>query len=87
MQGANPYEILRQYEQLITDSLYKSLENNDKFASGLLAQSIEAKTKIFGQTVSLEVYMNDYWKFVDSGVNGTIRKNGSTFSFKKKNLK
>ena len=71
-QGKTPYDILREYEQTITDALYKSLESNDKFATGLLAQSIEAKTKIFGQTISLEVYMNDYWKYVDAG-----RKKGS----------
>ena len=71
-QGSNPYDILREYEQTITDALIKSLESNDKVASGLLAQSIEAKTKIFGQTISLQVYMNDYWKYVDQG-----RKKGS----------
>lgn len=71
-QGRNPYELLQEYEQIITDSLFKSLEKNDKVASGLLAQSIEAKTVIFGQKVSLQVYMNDYWKWVDEG-----RKKGS----------
>ena len=70
--GKSPYDILREYEQTVTDALIKSLENNDKVASGVLAQSIEAKTKIFGQSISLQVYMNDYWKYVDGG-----RKKGS----------
>lgn len=70
--GKSPYDILREYEQTITDALIKSLESNNKVASGVLAQSIEAKTKIFGQSISLQVYMNDYWKYVDGG-----RKKGS----------
>jgi uncharacterized short protein YbdD (DUF466 family) len=70
--GKSPYTILKEYEQTIIDSLIKSLENNNKIAGGMLAQSIEAKTKIFGQSISLQVYMNDYWKYVDSG-----RKKGS----------
>lgn len=65
--GKSPYEILRGYEQTITDALVKSLENNDKVASGVLAQSIEVKTKVFGQSITLEVYMNKYWKYVDGG--------------------
>lgn len=70
--GKSPYDILREYEQTVTDALIKSLESNNKVASGVLAQSIEAKTKIFGQSISLQVYMNDYWKYVDGG-----RKKGS----------
>jgi hypothetical protein len=85
--GKSPYTILKEYEQTITDSLIKSLENNNKIAGGMLAQSIDAKTKIFGQSISLQVYMNDYWKFIDRGVNGTVNKVGSEYSFKKKNLK
>lgn len=70
--GKSPYEILRGYEQTITDALVKSLENNDKVASGLLSQSIEVKTKVFGKSIDLVVYMNKYWKYVDGG-----RKKGS----------
>lgn len=65
--GKSPYTILKEYEQTIIDGLIKSLENNNKIAGGMLAQSIEAKTKIFGQSISLQVYMNDYWKYVDAG--------------------
>ena len=72
-QGRTPYDILADYRQIITDALIKSLENNDKIAQGLLVQSIDVKPpKIFGQTISLQVYMNDYWKYVDQG-----RKKGS----------
>ena len=84
--GKTPYDILRNYEQIVVDALRKSLEDNDKVAQGLLQASIEPKTRIFGQTVSLGIYMLDYWKFVDSGVNGTVVKRGSQYSFKKKNL-
>lgn len=66
--GETPYDILTKYRQIITDALIKSLENNDKVAQGLLVQSIEVKPpKIFGQSISLQVYMNDYWKYVDGG--------------------
>jgi hypothetical protein len=80
--GKSPYTILKEYEQTIIDSLINSLESNKKVASGNLSQSIEAKTKIFGQSISLEVYMDDYWKFIDRGVNGTVNKVGSEYSFK-----
>lgn len=84
--GKSPYDILREYEQTVTDALIKSLESNNKVASGNLSQSIEAKTKIFGQSISLQVYMDGYWKFLDRGVNGTANKVGSEYSFKKKNV-
>lgn len=70
--GKSPYDILREYEQIVVDALRKSLEDNNKVAQGLLQASIEPKTRIFGQTVSLGIYMLDYWKYVDGG-----RKKGS----------
>lgn len=84
--GETPYDILRSYEQIVVNALRKSLEDNDKVAQGLLQASIEPKTRIFGQTVSLGIYMLDYWKFLDRGVNGTANKVGSEYSFKKKNV-
>lgn len=85
-QGKTPYQILEDYVDVIHDALVKSLEANDRYASASLAQSIEAKVKIFGQSISLQVFMNDYWKFVDRGVNGTQRKRNSEYSFKKLNV-
>lgn len=84
--GKTPYQILEVYAQRISDSLRDSLVKNERYVSGGLAKSIEARVKVFGQSINIQVYMADYWKFVDEGVNGTKVKHGSEYSFKKKNI-
>jgi hypothetical protein len=84
--GKNPYQILEDYKQRIEDVLRESLVKNDRYASGALAKSIDAKVKIFGQSISIQVFMFDYWKFINEGVNGTVVKHGSPYSFKKNNV-
>lgn len=85
-EGKTPYQVLENYVDIIHDSLIKSLYSNDRYVKGGLAQSIEATVKVFGQNIILQVYMNDYWKFVDRGVSGTQVKRNTEYSFKKKNL-
>lgn len=62
-----PYDVLRDYSQKFIDAIHKSLEKHDRFASGLLWQSVKAPVKIMGQKVVLEITMNDYWKYVNDG--------------------
>lgn len=86
-EGKTPYQILEDYVEKIYESLHDSLVRNNRFASGDLSQSIYvAPPKIFGQKITLQVFMDGYWKFVDRGVNGIQRKVGSEYSFKKKNI-
>jgi hypothetical protein len=72
MEAATPRDVLMIYSQKFIDALHKSLEKNERFASGLLWQSIKAPVKIMGQKVVMEITMNDYWKYVNDG-----RKAGS----------
>jgi len=80
-------KILISFEDKIGAALEKSLMENDRVANGILASSLLATTKVFGQTVVIEIHMEDYGKFVNEGVDGTSRSVGSRFKFKKKNLK
>lgn len=82
-----PYQVLEQYVQIVTKAIEDSLGNNEKVASGKLLQSVTVYPVIYGQTISLVVEMDKYWKFVDAGVNGTSRNVGSPYSFKSRNLK
>lgn len=86
--GKTPYDILAEYREKIETALIESLKKNGRYASGTFAQSIEVlPPKVFGQSISIKVYMDEYWKFIERGVNGTQSKVGSEYSFKKKNLK
>ena len=68
----SPKDVLMRFEQRFIDALQGSLSKHDRVVGGGLFQSIKASTKVFGQKVSLEISMEDYWKWVDEG-----RKKGS----------
>jgi hypothetical protein len=53
-------------------------------ATGSLAQSIGFKINI-NETISLDFLMNDYWDFINQGVNGLQNSFGSAYSFKSLN--
>lgn len=86
-EGISPREIIASYEQKFIDALQDSLTKHDKVSGGGLFQSVKAITKVYGQKIILEIRMDDYWKFVDKGVDGTFIKHGSEYSFKKGNIK
>jgi hypothetical protein len=67
-----------------TQMLVKKLQDVDRVASQRLQQSIIAlPIKVMGQTLILEIQMEDYWKFVDKGVDGTEVQHGSPYKFKR----
>jgi len=68
----SPREIIASFEQRFIDALQDSLVKYDKATPGSLWQSVKATTKIYGQKITLEISMEDYWKWVDEG-----RKAGS----------
>lgn len=78
----SPRDILAQFEQKFIDALQKSLEDNDRLVAGVLWQSIKASTSVYGQKIELSISMEDYWKFVNAGVDGTESKHGSKYKFK-----
>lgn len=82
----SPRQVLESFEGKVQEALRKSLQDNDRFANGVLYGTIVAITKIYGQKVVMEIWMDKYGKFVNEGVNGTQQGRGSRFSFKKKNL-
>lgn len=82
-----PKEVLEEYGQKFVDAFRQSLINNDKFVSGGLSQSIIAMpVKIMGQTLIMEIRADEYFDYVNDGVNGTQVNNGSPYSFRKKNV-
>lgn len=81
-------DVLIKIRQETIDELVRSLENVDRVSSGVLSQSIEVDLPEDGKGgISFILSMEDYWKFVDEGVNGTKNSRGSQFGYKKKNIK
>ena len=60
-------DILDDYSQKFIDALQESIQKHDRLASGGLWESVKAQTKVFGQSIVLEISMEDYWKYVDGG--------------------
>ena len=77
-------------EQTISDWLREridvaqaELESSNRNASGSLSASIRTKDLVTnGEEVLVEVIAEDYWDFINQGVNGTVNKFGSPYSFK-----
>lgn len=66
---------------------YKTLLKEDnKVASGDLLNSIKGEVRVDNNLYTFVINLNDYWKFLENGVNGTAVDNGSTYSFKKKTV-
>lgn len=78
----SPQQVLDNYRQKFIDALHSSLEKHDRVSGGGLFQSVKAGVKVYGQKVVLEIRMEDYWKFVDEGVDGTKKSVGSQYKFK-----
>lgn len=66
---------------------YKTvLKENGKVASGDLLNSIKGEVRVENNLYSFIIKLNDYWKFLEEGVNGTAVDNDSTYSFKGKTV-
>ena len=80
-------EVLAVIRQETIDALTDSLYEVDRVSTGELVQSISVDIPIQDDEVSFILSMEDYWKFVDEGVDGTSKSVGSPYKFKKKNIK
>ena len=66
-------DIMDDYTQKFIDALQDSLVKHDRFAKGTLFQAINARVKVFGQSINLEITLtnygeiDEYWKVVDKG--------------------
>ena len=78
--------ILQKYRQGTIDALTDSLQKVNRVSTGELSQSVDVRVFEEGGVVSFQIIMEDYWKFVDKGVDGRLKKVGSPYSFKKKNI-
>jgi hypothetical protein len=73
----------------IDDSIKRSkkmLQDKGRNASGTLSASITPLPQTIDADGNMEwtIEMNDYWKFIDEGVNGTKTFRNSTMSFRDK---
>ena len=76
------YDYLLELGQDIINRLQTSLDEKTK--SNSLRQSIGAGQfiEVQGDSVKITISANEYWKFINSGVNGTVKNQGAPYSFK-----
>jgi len=67
----------------LIEELRQSLADADRVSTGALQQSIDVNYSPSEKGFLFTLIMDDYWKFVDKGVNGTIKNRGSEFSYKR----
>lgn len=66
---------------------YKTvLKENGRVASGDLLKSIKGEVRVDNNLYTFVINLNDYWKYLENGVNGTAVDNVSTYSFKGKTV-
>lgn len=60
-------DVLNRYGAEVTAELTDNLEFDKKNATGNLSESIRYQVKILGKQYVFELFMADYWKWVDKG--------------------
>jgi len=75
-------DLLYKYKADIIRSLRENLIDHDKDQPGKLIQSINVNIEVSVKELVFELSMEDYWKFVDAGVDGTQTKHGSPYKYK-----
>jgi len=76
-------DIFLKYRAELIADLRESLIRVNRDQPGDLLQSVDAFVKVNSNNISFELVMNDYWKFVDEGVDGYKKSVGSQFKYKK----
>lgn len=74
-------DVFLKYKASIIDELTKNLHESGKDQPGKLIQSVDVKIGVDGSSVSFKLFMEDYWKYVDEGVQGT-KAGGITSQYK-----
>ena len=81
--GTKVEQTLKEWLRERIDVAQAELESSNRNASGSLSASIRPKDLVTnGEEVLVEVIAEDYWDFINQGVNGTVNKFGSPYSFK-----
>ena len=76
-------DIFLKYRADLIQDLRESLINANRDQPGDLLQSIDGSVEVEANNISFEIRMNDYWVFVDEGVDGTVTSQGSQYKYKK----
>lgn len=76
-------EVFLKYRAELIEDIKGSLVRVKRDTPGDLLQSVDAFVEFKAGSLSFKLVMNDYWKFVDEGVNGTQVNVGSQYNFKK----
>jgi len=80
---SNPLEMLMiTIGQQITSQLKQALSESGIELSSNLSQSIAPNVVTNGSNIELTITAEEYWEFVNSGVNGVFQNVGGAFSFK-----
>ena len=81
--GTKVEQTIKEWLRERIDVAQAELESSNRNASGSLSASIRPKDLVTnGEEVLVEVIAEDYWDFINQGVNGTVNKFGSPYSFK-----
>jgi len=82
----NIYDVLAQIRQETINELVTALQQSGRFSTGALSQSIDVDIAKKGAILEFNLLADDYWKFVDKGVDGWAHSYNAPFKFKKHNL-
>jgi len=75
-------KLVRDTKKAIDDAI----ANDGGGQNSNLSGSVDYKVLSKGNEIWFQLTMNDYWKFVDKGVDGTKQSWGSKYKFKGKNI-
>ena len=79
---SNLIQTLRNYAEAVIAKYRDRLIIDGHIATGELINKITANpVEIKDNTYSVSINLMDYWKYVEEGVNGTDKDQGSPFSF------
>ncbi len=73
-------QLVAQYVESFESKVADELNRLDKVDTGNLASSIKFETTETANGIIINVFVNDYYKFVDSGVRGKGQNNINTTS-------
>lgn len=76
-------DIFLKYRADLIQDLRESLIAVNRDQPGNLLESIDGFIKVESNNISFELVMNDYWKFVDKGVDGWKQSRGSEYKYKR----
>jgi len=76
--------VLWEFGNEMQEKLRESAQREGNYVNGNLAESVEFSTKVMGTTITFQLKLDDYWDYVNKGVNGTEVHRNSPYSRKTK---